>query len=83
MQIAFGTARPSFARGFIPLYHSGETNRCPACTRQHWIVGRMVAECAFCGTALPLEQFSTYGGVHGDRPEPAAGSAPKPLRAAP
>jgi hypothetical protein len=20
----------------------------------------MVAECAFCGTALPLEQFSTY-----------------------
>ncbi|MFC3442051.1 hypothetical protein ACFOKF_12815 [Sphingobium rhizovicinum] len=60
MQIAFGNARPSFAKGFSPLYHAGETNRCPSCTRQQWIVGRMVAECAFCGTALPLEQFSTY-----------------------
>ncbi|WP_298401393.1 hypothetical protein [Sphingobium sp.] len=60
MQIAFGNARPSFAKGFSPLYHVGEANRCPSCTRQQWIVGRMVAECAFCGTALPLEQFSTY-----------------------
>ncbi|HUD90477.1 hypothetical protein [Sphingobium sp.] len=60
MHTGFGTARPSFAKGFSPLYHTGEVNRCPSCTRQHWIVGRMVAECAFCGTALPLEQFSTY-----------------------
>lgn len=60
MQIAFGTARPSFTKGFSPLYHAGGANRCPSCTRQQWIVGRMVAECAFCGTALPLEQFSTY-----------------------
>lgn len=47
-------------KGFSPLYHAGEPNRCPSCGRQHWIVGRMVAECAFCGSALPLEQFSTY-----------------------
>ncbi|MCI4588870.1 hypothetical protein MOK15_01940 [Sphingobium sp. BYY-5] len=60
MQIVSQTELPSFARGFSPLYYVGETNRCPSCTRQHWMVGRMVAECAFCGMALPLEQFSTY-----------------------
>jgi hypothetical protein len=60
MEIGFGTARPSFAKGYSPLYHAEGDNRCPSCTRQQWIVGRMVAECAFCGTALPLEQFSTY-----------------------
>lgn len=27
---------------------------CPGCSRSHWYVGRMMAECAFCGTAIPL-----------------------------
>lgn len=28
--------------------------RCPGCNRSHWIIGRVTAECCFCGTALPL-----------------------------
>jgi hypothetical protein len=82
MQTAFGTARPSFAKGYSPLYHVGETNRCPSCTRQHWIVGRMVAECAFCGMALPLEQFSTYGSSPRiERTGPVSNQLPEELRA--
>ena len=38
----------------IPTYRAGSENRCPACARSHWLVGRATAECAFCGTALPL-----------------------------
>ena len=41
-------------RGFQPLYHQGEVNRCPSCGRTHWYVGRLSAECGFCGTALAL-----------------------------
>ena len=83
MDIAFGTARPSFAKGYSPLYHAGEVNRCPACTLQHWIVGRMVSECAFCGTALPLEQFSTYSASPRFACQgPSSGELPEYLRAA-
>ena len=39
-------------RGFQILYHPGEVNRCPACGRTHWYVGRLSSECGFCGTAL-------------------------------
>ncbi len=60
MQTACPTVQPPFGAAYIPLYHAGEVNHCPSCTRRQWIVGRMVAECAFCGTALPLGQFSTY-----------------------
>jgi hypothetical protein len=31
-----------------------ETNHCPGCGKSHWMIGRLTAECAFCGTALPL-----------------------------
>lgn len=41
-------------RGFLPTYHHNETNRCPGCTGVSWYVGRLSAECAFCGTAIPL-----------------------------
>lgn len=34
-------------------YIDGEVNRCPGCNRSNWYIGRMSAECAFCGTALP------------------------------
>ena len=43
-------------RGFQILYHSGEINRCPGCGRTHWYVGRTLAECGFCSTALPLSE---------------------------
>jgi hypothetical protein len=42
-------------RGFHAVYRDGEVNRCPGCGRTHWFVGRVMAECGFCSTALPLE----------------------------
>ncbi|HEY0113188.1 MAG TPA: hypothetical protein VGB59_08550 [Allosphingosinicella sp.] len=48
-------------RGFLPLYHPGETNRCPGCGRTHWYVGRLSAECGFCGTALALADTGMTG----------------------
>src|SRR3954451_12068404 len=47
-------------RGYHAVYHDGEVNHCPGCGRTHWIIGRLSAECAFCSTALPLnEAYST------------------------
>jgi len=39
-------------RGYVPLYTPGSA--CPGCGRSHWHIGRQVAECAWCGTALPM-----------------------------
>lgn len=39
-------------RGYAPIYHHDQVNHCPGCTRTQWHVGRVSAECAFCGTAL-------------------------------
>ncbi|QLC23571.1 hypothetical protein HFP57_09265 [Parasphingopyxis algicola] len=47
--------------GYRIVYRANETNHCPGCGRSHWIVGRMSAECAFCATALPLENGLTTG----------------------
>jgi hypothetical protein len=41
-------------RGYHALYRGNEVNRCPGCGRTHWIIGRVLAECGFCATALPL-----------------------------
>lgn len=41
-------------RGYSLSYRAGETNHCPGCGKRHWIIGRLMAECAFCGTALAL-----------------------------
>jgi hypothetical protein len=38
----------------ILRYHVGEVCHCPGCGRTQWFVGRSLAECAFCSTALPL-----------------------------
>jgi hypothetical protein len=48
-------------RGFQILYHSGELNRCPGCGRSHWYIGRLSAECGFCGTALALAETARTG----------------------
>ena len=40
--------------GYRVVYRAGQTNHCPGCSRSHWLVGRMMAECAFCSTALPI-----------------------------
>ena len=41
-------------RGYQVAYHPGETNRCPGCGHSNWLIGRVTAQCGFCGTALAL-----------------------------
>ena len=43
-------------RGYHVVYREHEVNHCPGCGRTHWLIGRMLAECGFCGTALPLSE---------------------------
>lgn len=47
------------ARGYAAVYRDNAVNRCPGCGRTHWYVGRISAECAFCATALPLQDASS------------------------
>lgn len=49
-------------RGYHLAYRDGEANHCPGCGRSHWYVGRVLAECAFCETALPLEGAGLVAG---------------------
>jgi hypothetical protein len=48
-------------RGYHVAYRAHEVNHCPGCGRSHWIIGRLLAECAFCSTALPLMETGTTG----------------------
>lgn len=51
--------------GYRPAYRANETNHCPACSATQWIIGRLTAECACCGAALPLLSGSAPGtGTH-------------------
>lgn len=52
-------------RGYHAVYRENETNNCPGCGRSHWIIGRRLAECAFCSTAIPLA-----GGLNQSEPAP-------------
>ncbi len=47
-------------RGYSAIYRENATNRCPGCGRTNWFVGRVSAECAFCATALPLQEASSH-----------------------
>jgi hypothetical protein len=49
-------------RGHHIAYREGEANHCPGCGRSHWYVGRVLAECAFCGAALPLDGAGLVAG---------------------
>ncbi len=49
------------ARGHHVVYRSNENNRCPGCGRAQWYVGRMTAECGFCGTAVALAEAEWSG----------------------
>ena len=49
-----------FHPGYNLLYHDDGVNHCPSCGKQHWLIGRVMAECAFCETALPLERAFRY-----------------------
>jgi len=61
--LLFERAAPSFAaslarRGHHIVYRANESNHCPGCGRSHWYIGRLSAECGFCGTAVPLAETS-------------------------
>lgn len=49
-------------RGYHIVYREHESNYCPGCGHTHWYIGRTMAECAFCATALPLENASLVAG---------------------
>jgi PilZ domain-containing protein len=54
-------AAPSFAaglaqRGHHIVYRTNADNHCPGCGRSQWYIGRISAECGFCGTAVPLAE---------------------------
>ena len=59
MATIIDSARAQFnpsSRGYHAVYRDNEVNHCPGCGRTHWYLGRMLAECAFCSTALPLQE---------------------------
>lgn len=43
-------------RGHHIVYRANSSNHCPGCGRSHWFVGRVTAECGFCGAAVPLAE---------------------------
>jgi hypothetical protein len=49
------------ARGYHVVYRPDEANHCPGCGGSHWMIGRLLAECAFCATALPLLEAGMNG----------------------
>ncbi|WP_146193561.1 hypothetical protein [Sphingosinicella humi] len=49
-------------RGYHIVYREHEINHCPGCGHTHWYIGRIMAECAFCQTALPLVSSSMVAG---------------------
>ena len=54
--LVFERAPASFAaglaqRGHHIVYRANSSNHCPGCGRSHWYIGRVSAECGFCGTA--------------------------------
>ena len=58
-------------RGHHIVYRANASNHCPGCGRSQWYVGRVSAECGFCGTAVPLAEarHDDSGGVSvGRRP---------------
>jgi hypothetical protein len=54
-QKAFGL--DTAARGHHVVYRTNESNRCPGCGRSQWYIGRLTAECGFCGTAVSLAEI--------------------------
>ena len=48
-------------RGYHAVYRENEVNHCPGCGRTQWYLGRVLAECAFCSTALPLQDAMRQG----------------------
>src|SRR5881628_2986533 len=43
-------------RGHHIVYRANSSNHCPGCGHSNWFIGRVSAECGFCGTAVPLAE---------------------------
>jgi hypothetical protein len=43
-------------RGHHIVYRANASNHCPGCGRSQWYIGRISAECGFCGTTVPLAE---------------------------
>ena len=43
-------------RGHHIVYRANASNHCPGCGHSNWYIGRISAECGFCGTAVPLAE---------------------------
>ena len=56
MHAPLGTQFDPAKRGYHAVYRENQVNYCPGCGRTHWFVGRSLAECGFCATALPLSE---------------------------
>lgn len=54
---------PAHERGYHIVYRDNQSNVCPGCGRQSWLIGRVMAECGFCATALPLQDGHFGGGT--------------------
>ncbi len=53
-------------RGHRLAYWANEVNHCPRCGTTHWHIGRVLAECASCSTALPLYRMAPRYGLAGN-----------------
>lgn len=78
--VLFERASPSFAaglaqRGHHIVYRTDASNHCPGCGRSHWYIGRVSAECGFCGTAIPLAEARRDEAVS-PNPRPTSISSP-------
>src|SRR5690242_21154698 len=63
-------------RGHHIVYRANESNNCPGCGRSQWYIGRVSAECGFCGTAVPLaETYRQEAVAPAPRPRGAVGTA--------
>ena len=49
-------------RGHHIVYRAESSNHCPGCGRSNWHIGRITAECGFCGTAVPLAETARQEG---------------------
>jgi hypothetical protein len=66
------------ARGHHVVYRSNESNRCPGCGRAQWYVGRITAECGFCGTAVALAEAKWAGSSGSEAAAAIAGKLARP-----
>jgi hypothetical protein len=76
--LVFERAAASFAaglaqRGHHIVYRTNESNHCPGCGRSQWYIGRISAECGFCGTAVPLAETARQEVIA--RPAPGSKTA--------